>query len=114
MACTRSRLVGRILTALAMGGCLLRAPAARTSRWKPEIPVTWDESALADWATPIAGLNARPTHITRREYYALPTDNLQTYPVFYPGREPKGYWEILQHVAPKPLIEPDKLNTQAD
>jgi hypothetical protein len=111
---TRSRLVGRILMALAMGGCLLRAHAAQTSRWKPEIPVTWDESALADWATPIAGLNVRPTHITRREYYALPIDNLRTYPVYYPGREPKGYWEMLQHVSPQPLIEPDTLNTQAD
>jgi hypothetical protein len=47
-------------------------------------------------------------------YYALPTDNLRTYPVCYPGREPKGYWDMLQHVEPKPLIEPEKLHTEAD
>jgi hypothetical protein len=23
-------------------------------------PKTWDEAALADWATPVAGLNVRP------------------------------------------------------
>jgi len=31
-----------------------------------------------------------------------------------PGREPAGYWEMLQHVRPSPLIEPDKLKTEAD
>jgi hypothetical protein len=34
--------------------------------------------------------------------------------VYLPGREPEGYWERLQHVAPQPLIEPEKLKTQAD
>lgn len=95
-------------------GCLLRANPADTPRGKPEIPPTWDEAALADWATPLAGLNVRPTHITAKEYYALRTENSRTYPVYYPGREPKGYWEMLQHVGPKPLIEPDKLHDEAD
>jgi hypothetical protein len=69
---------------------------------------------LADWATPLAGLNARPTHISSKEYYSLRVENLRTYPVYLPGREPKGYWEMLQHVGPQPLIEPEKLKTQAD
>jgi hypothetical protein len=41
-------------------------------------------------------------------------DNLRTYPVYFPGREPEGYWDMLQHVGPKPLIEPEKLKTEAD
>ena len=41
-------------------------------------------------------------------------ENLRTYPVYYPGREPAGYWEMLQHMAPKPLIEPGKLKTKAE
>src|SRR5258708_39730930 len=77
--------------------------------YHPAIPKTWDEGALADWATPVAGLNTRPTHISAREYYSLPVENRQTYPVYYPGREPQGYWNMLQHVAPKPLIEPKEL-----
>jgi hypothetical protein len=31
-----------------------------------------------------------------------------------PGREPDGYWEMLQHIGPKPLIEGATLKTEAD
>ena len=92
---------------------LLTAPADTRSS-VPEIPKTWDEAALADWATPVVGLNLRPTHISAKEYYSLPVENLRTYPVYFPGREPEGYWEMLQHVGPQPLIEPQKLKTEAD
>ena len=64
------------------------------------VPKTWDETALADWATPLAGLSARPTHISSKEYYSLRVENLRTYPVYFPGREPEGYWEMLQRVGP--------------
>jgi len=77
-------------------------------------PKAWDEAALADWATPVAGLNVRPGHLAEKEYYALAVENLRTYPVYYPGREPAGYWEMLQQIGPKPLIEPARLKTQAD
>ena len=82
--------------------------------FEPRIPRTWDDAALADWATPVAGLNVRPTHMTAKEYYALPTENVRTYPVYVPDREPRGYWEMLQRVGPKPLIEPDARWTEAD
>ena len=49
-----------------------------------------------------------------REYYAMPVDNLRTYPVYLPGREPEGYWEMLQRVGSKPLLEPSDLKTEAD
>jgi len=81
---------------------------------QPRIPKTWDDAALADWATPVAGLNVRPTHISAKEYYSLSVENLRTYPVYFPGREPEGYWEMLQHVGPKPLIQPETLRTEAD
>jgi len=77
-------------------------------------PRTWDEAALRDWATPVAGLNVRPGHFSQEEYDRAPIDNLRTYPVYYPGREPAGYWEMLQTVGPKPLIEPSTLNTDED
>src|SRR4051812_27080838 len=79
-----------------------------------KIQRTWDDTALADWATPVAGLNVPPTHMTAKEYYALPTENVRTYPVYVPGREPRGYWDMLQRVGPKPLIEPDARWTEAD
>jgi mono/diheme cytochrome c family protein len=77
-------------------------------------PVTWDEAALREWATPIAGLNVRPGHFSAEEYQRAPMDNLRTYPVYYPGREPAGYWDMLQSVGPKPLIEPETLKSDAD
>ena len=84
------------------------------TRYSPAIPKTWDEAALADWATPVAGLNLRPKHISEKEYYSLPVENLRSYPVYFEGREPAGYWEMLQGVGPQPLIEPGKLKTEAD
>ena len=96
-------------TLLVVSACLgLTAGAAI------DVPKTWDEQALHDWATPVAGLNVRPGHFSEAEYYRAPVDNLRTYPVYYPGREPDGYWEMLQTVGPKPLIEPATLQTDAD
>ena len=87
---------------------------AQESSWKADVPKTWDENSLQEWATPVAGLNVRPTHLTPKDYYSLPVENLRTYPVYLPDREPEGYWEMLQRVGTKPLIEADKLRTQAD
>ena len=81
---------------------------------RPDIPKTWDEAALADWATPVAGLNVRPTHISSREYYSVPEYSLRSYPVYMPGREPAGYWDMLQRVGPKPLVDRDKLKFEAE
>ena len=88
--------------------------AAAQQGFQRTIPRTWDEEALKDWATPIAAINARPAHISAAQYYALPVDNLKTYPVYMEGKEPPGYWEFLNKVGPKPMIEPDKLKTEAD
>ncbi|BDC50804.1 hypothetical protein F183_A31200 [Bryobacterales bacterium F-183] len=78
------------------------------------IPKVWDEAALATWATPIANLNVRPSHISPAEYDALPVQNLRTYPVYLPSREPAGYWQMLQTTGPKPLIESAALRTEKD
>ena len=47
-----------------------------------DVPKTWDEGALRDWATPVAGLDIRPAHFSEEEYYRAPVDNLRTYPVY--------------------------------
>jgi hypothetical protein len=78
------------------------------------IPRTWDEAALADWATPLAGLNQRPAHISPEEYYGLPVVNLRTYPVYFPGTEPEGYWEMLNRIGPRVqrLVRPQTPRTR--
>lgn len=44
---------------------------------------------------------------------ATPADNLKTYPVYRPDREPPGYWEWLQKQKPQPL-EPGKIRNRED
>src|SRR5215470_9732884 len=85
---------------IAGGAALIQISQAQKSDliFAPQIPKTWDEAELAEWATPLAGLNQRPTHISAKEYYSLPVENLRTYPAYFPGREPEGYWEMLQRV----------------
>jgi hypothetical protein len=100
--------VQRFVTLAALIAALAQSAAAQP------LPKTWDEKALADWATPVAGLNVRPTHISAQAYYSLRIENVRTYPVYYPGREPDGYWDMLQRVGPKPLIEPERLKSEAD
>jgi hypothetical protein len=103
----------------ALGVLLVCAAAVAGARylarpWSANIPRVWDEAALAEWATPLAGLNARPTHMSVAEYYALHEENLRSYPVYMPGLEPNGYWGKIQSVGPQPLIEPDRLKAEAD
>ena len=79
-----------------------------------EVPKTWDEKALADWAIPVTGLGARPGHFSEREYYQTPVENVRSYTVYHPDREPAGYWEWLKKQRPEPLIEPQKLRTEGN
>ena len=77
-------------------------------------PKIWDDVALADWATPIAALGVRPSHLRAAEYYSVPGDNLKTYPTYRPDREPPGYWEWLQKQKPQPLVDATAIKVPAD
>src|SRR5689334_11466123 len=90
------------------------APRAGPAHSSIVVPKLWDERALADWATPLAGLGLRPGHFSEAEYYAAPIDNLRTYPVYHPRSEPAGYREWMLAQGPQPLIEPENLATEAD
>jgi hypothetical protein len=84
--------------------CAQRIPATRI----------WNDQSLADWAAPIAALNIRPGFFTEKEYYAAPQGEwVRTYPLYFPGREPSGYWEMIRGKKPEPLIAPDA-RTQAE
>lgn len=90
---------------------LLAVCAACSSRIV--VPRLWDKQALETWATPLAS-GITPSYLTPEEYYAKPVDNLRTYPVYHPDREPPGYREELLRRGPQPLIEPQKLRNEAD
>lgn len=66
----------------------------------------WNDQDLAEWATPVAGLNVRPGHYSEHDYYAAPVAEwVSTYPVYFPGREPNRYFESLEKKKPEPLIQ---------
>jgi hypothetical protein len=79
-----------------------------------QVPEIWDDARLADWSTPLAALNVRPGHFSSEEYYLVPADNLRTYPVYPPDREPPGYWEWLQSQKPEPLVDVAQVRTKDD
>src|SRR5580704_11139222 len=79
-----------------------------------DAPRIWNDRDLLDWATPVAGLNVRPGHFSEKEYYSAPVGEfVRTYPVYFPGREPAGYWDMLRNAKPEPLIKPGA-RTMAD
>lgn len=92
--------------ALVVGGAVTAAEL--------HVPRIWDDAALAGWATPVAGLNVRPSHYSSAEYYSSPEENLRTYPVYHPESEPAGYWEWLQKQKPEPLVDLRTIRTDDD
>ena len=76
---------------------ILFAIASALAQTKTAAPRVWNDRDLAEWATPIAALKVRPGHLSEAEFYSLPVAEwVRTYPVYMPGREPKGYWQMLQ------------------
>jgi hypothetical protein len=98
--------IASLVTASAQDKPRTSANAAR--RLAPKI---WTEQQLQTWYNPVAGINVRPNHYSETEYYAAPIDNLRSYPVYHPDREPHGYLENLRKRGPQPLIELGKART---
>ncbi len=99
-----------LLAVLVAGACTeapAPAPAAAPAPELVQAPRYWNDRELADWATPVVGLNVRPAHFSEQEFYAAPPGEwVRSYPVYFPGREPAGYWEMIQAKKPEPLIAP--------
>ena len=100
--------------ALFLIGSFIVCAAALPAQGPVPVPRIWDDAALAEWATPVAGLNVRPSHYSSAQYYSVRADNLRTYPVYDPGREPAGYWEELQKKKPEPLVDASRIRGAAD
>jgi hypothetical protein len=89
------------------GILLVLGASSAIAQSKIAAPRIWNDRDLAEWATPVAALKLRPGHLSEKEYYAIPNgDWVRTYPVYFPGREPEGYWKMLQSKQPEPLIAP--------
>ena len=93
---------------------LLPALVASILVAQTRVPRVWNEKGFEGWQLPIAGQKFTAGHFTEVEYYGAPVENVRTYPVYVPDREPKGYWDFLNSIGPKPLIEPGKLKTESE
>ena len=107
------RRISTALIILVIALPLSRAALGQDTEVPIKAPKIWDEQQLADWGLPLAAIQAQPKYITEQAYYASPVDNLRTYPVYHPDRQPPGYLESLLQKEPQKLVEPGLPRTQA-
>jgi hypothetical protein len=87
--------------------------------YKPAIPKTWDEQALADLEVPLPNPEFSPKAVPGDYYYRIPVRRIyKGYTVHIPGKEPPGYLDWLKRQEPK-IIWEDKakrprLETESD
>jgi hypothetical protein len=87
--------------------------------FKPAIPKTWDDAAMATLEVPVANPIGSPKHVSADYYYKIPVRPIyRSYPVYAPGHEPPGYMDWLKQQEPE-IIWGDKghalpLKTEAD
>lgn len=80
---------------------LLRAQSPHHAVFRPEIPKTWDDAAIATLELPLANPAGSPKHISADYYYKIPVRPIyRSYAVFAPGHEPPDYAEWLKQQEP--------------
>ena len=98
--CARRFLVCSASVSLAFAALLAASHVQKpTAPYKPVVPRTWDEQALADLEVPLAVPSHSPKHISAEEYYRLPVRPIyKSYPAYNTDREPPGYraWLLEQ------------------
>lgn len=107
------------LALLALVGISFLPPLGRAQKsgamFAPNIPKTWDEQRLASLELPLASTGRSPEHIPADYYYRIPARAIyKSYPIYAPGREPRGYLEKLKQLEPEIVFDPARLKTEAD
>jgi hypothetical protein len=70
--------------------------------FKPAIPKTWDDAAMATLEVALANPIGSPKHVSADYYYKIPVRPIyKSYPVYAPGHEPPGYMDWLRQEEPK-------------
>jgi hypothetical protein len=85
-----------------------------SSPFRLDIPKVWDDDEMRNVELPLAA-HIPVHHMPSDYYYRIPVrPNLKTYPIYVPGKEPKGYWEWLQQQEPAPAFDVASLKTEKD
>jgi len=86
---------------------LMVTTASFAQQFRPEIPKTWDDAAVAALEVPLAYAPGSPVHVTSDYYYRMkPRAIFKSYPVYHPSRVPAGYWDWLRQQEPKEIFDP--------
>ncbi len=89
-------------------------PALAQRPFRPDVPKVWDDEAMRGVELPLVARIAIH-HVASDFYYKIPVrPNVKTYPIYGPGREPKGYWDWLRLQEPQPAFDPAALRTKED
>jgi hypothetical protein len=71
--------------------------------FRPDVPKTWDDAALAKLEIPLAETAATAKHVSADYYYKMPVRPIyKTYPIYAPGHEPHGYLDWMRTSQQKP------------
>jgi len=85
------------------------------NNFSPVIPKTWEEEAIASVELPLASTGVPPEPIPSDYFYRMPVRPIyKSYPIYAPGKEPRGYFERLKQLEPEIVFDPAKLKTEAD
>jgi hypothetical protein len=77
---------------------------AQTSRsaFRPAVPRTWDDAAMATLEVPLADPIGSPQHISADYYYRIPVRPIyKQYAHYAPSHEPPGYMDWLKQQEPE-------------
>lgn len=70
--------------------------------FRPEIPKTWEDSAIESLQVPLANPGYSPVPISADYYYKLPVRPIyKSYPIYHPSKQPAGYMEWLRSQGPQ-------------
>jgi hypothetical protein len=91
------------------------ALVVRAQGYRPSIPRTWNDEAVAALEVPLANPEFSPRHVSSDYYYRMRVRPIyKTYRVYAPGKEPPGYVEWLAKQEPEIVFDPAKLHTEED
>lgn len=95
--------------------CLLLAISSSAQSFQPAIPKAWDEDEVKRFELPLAQPDRSPRYLSSDQYYALKVRPVyRGYPVYFPGKEPPGYLDILRQKEPEIVFDPSRLRTAED
>ena len=96
-------------------GCTALTVLTSLAFGQVQIPLVWDDVALADLEVPLARPQYSPKQVSAEFYYKIPVRVIwKSYPVYHPDRAPSGYLDLLQTQEPQEIWSSDQLKSEED